>query len=295
VIELKLNSDDELALRHMGNALTAMASEIKGVTGEELGTHGKPEGTESQMVEAIAKAVDDESVSSETFNEMLNDEYDDKLDSNGLPWDARIHSSSKAKIKDGSWKKRKGVDASTVATVEAELRALMAIPVETVKSVEETSYPLYWRHDGSDEVGIIRNDEEYEQIFSTKGGIIDLINEELFNELRLKNDTDEDYIDEPTPPAPEPIIPKPQGVTPPPPPPPVVNVVAGNTPDDVEAASFVEITRFITGTMVKEMGYTIPEVNKLLTDEYGVTFSTLKANEALFPQVLAFLKGQPKK
>lgn len=43
------------------------------------------------------------------------------VDSEGLPWDARIHSSSKGKIKSGRWKLKKGVDDSEIAKVKAEL------------------------------------------------------------------------------------------------------------------------------------------------------------------------------
>lgn len=45
------------------------------------------------------------------------------LDADGLPWDERIHSGSRKVNKDGTWKKRKGVDDDTVASVTAELRA----------------------------------------------------------------------------------------------------------------------------------------------------------------------------
>ncbi len=44
------------------------------------------------------------------------------VDSNGLPWDSRIHAISQAKTKDGSWRTRRGVEDSTVRRVEAELR-----------------------------------------------------------------------------------------------------------------------------------------------------------------------------
>lgn len=44
------------------------------------------------------------------------------VDSTGLPWDARIHSESKATVADGSWRKRRGVDPELVKQVEAELR-----------------------------------------------------------------------------------------------------------------------------------------------------------------------------
>lgn len=45
------------------------------------------------------------------------------LDAEGLPWDARIHSSSKAKTAKGVWKARKNVDKDVKTSVEAELRA----------------------------------------------------------------------------------------------------------------------------------------------------------------------------
>lgn len=51
------------------------------------------------------------------------------LDKAGLPYDPRIHSGSKTMNKgDGLWKKKKGVQDALVKTVEAELRAIMAIP-----------------------------------------------------------------------------------------------------------------------------------------------------------------------
>lgn len=50
------------------------------------------------------------------------------VDSAGLPWDARIHSESRNKVADGTWRKRRNTAPEVVAQVEAELRALMAIP-----------------------------------------------------------------------------------------------------------------------------------------------------------------------
>ena len=50
-------------------------------------------------------------------------------DGNGLPWDARIHSSSRAVNADGGWKKKKGVGDVEVARVTAELRASGPAPV----------------------------------------------------------------------------------------------------------------------------------------------------------------------
>lgn len=52
-----------------------------------------------------------------------------EVDSRGLPWDGRIHSSSKGKMaKDNTWKLRRNIDPQIVAQVEAELQAVMAIP-----------------------------------------------------------------------------------------------------------------------------------------------------------------------
>ncbi len=48
------------------------------------------------------------------------------LDSTGLPWDERIHSSAKSQTGKGVWTKRKGVDDATFNAVSAQLRATMA-------------------------------------------------------------------------------------------------------------------------------------------------------------------------
>lgn len=49
-----------------------------------------------------------------------------ELDSNGLPWDERIHAGTKGQNKDGSWKGKRGVDDATIAAVTAELKARVA-------------------------------------------------------------------------------------------------------------------------------------------------------------------------
>jgi len=54
---------------------------------------------------------------------------DVELDSKGLPWDERIHASTKTKVADGTWKAKRGInDPALVARVEAELRARVAAP-----------------------------------------------------------------------------------------------------------------------------------------------------------------------
>lgn len=52
-----------------------------------------------------------------------------ELDAAGIAWDARIHSSGKALLKNGRWKSKRGVDAALVASVEAEQSGAVAAPL----------------------------------------------------------------------------------------------------------------------------------------------------------------------
>lgn len=60
------------------------------------------------------------------------------LDSQGLPWDSRIHASTKTFIADGSWKLRRGVDPSEVEKVKAQLKELMAVPQALVTDLHRS-------------------------------------------------------------------------------------------------------------------------------------------------------------
>lgn len=72
----------------------------------------------------------------------LNGRVASDLDADGLPWDARIHSSSKNKIADGTWRKKRGVDKEDYDRVVDELRQLMAVPVAT----RDDELPGMWSH-----------------------------------------------------------------------------------------------------------------------------------------------------
>lgn len=51
------------------------------------------------------------------------------LDSRGLPWDGRIHASTKTRLaKDDSWKLKRGLEPAYVEQIENELRQVMSIP-----------------------------------------------------------------------------------------------------------------------------------------------------------------------
>lgn len=50
------------------------------------------------------------------------------VDKDGFPWNAKIHATTKATNKDGTWRKRQGVAAELIASEEALMRQVMAIP-----------------------------------------------------------------------------------------------------------------------------------------------------------------------
>lgn len=65
-------------------------------------------------------------------------------DSEGYPWDARIHSSTKKKTDAGVWQLRKGInnDKATLERVRAELKATAALPVSASAQVSNVA-PLF--------------------------------------------------------------------------------------------------------------------------------------------------------
>ncbi len=68
-----------------------------------------------------------------------------ELDKDGLPWDERIHSSSKKKKNDGTWVRRKGVDKDSIPAIEAELKASVAGTLPTTPEavvIPETPFPI---------------------------------------------------------------------------------------------------------------------------------------------------------
>lgn len=63
------------------------------------------------------------------------------LDKSGLPWDDRIHSSSKAFNADGTWRKKRGVSDALVAEVELQLKQLMSVPAPVHIQAEVAQVP----------------------------------------------------------------------------------------------------------------------------------------------------------
>jgi len=126
-----------------------------------------------------------------------------------LPWDERIHASSRATNKDASWtlrRKPKDLDesqwAARIAEVTAELEALMAIPVQqpsvidTLKTMITPAYgdngytaediaaadpslpvvengPFYWIHPESSCCGFVDTLDEIEQMIAKGDGCVE--------------------------------------------------------------------------------------------------------------------------
>jgi len=59
---------------------------------------------------------------------ILSNPVHGDTDKNGFPWHPDIHSSSKEKNQDGSWRYKRGADKSVIQTVEAQLRGALAAP-----------------------------------------------------------------------------------------------------------------------------------------------------------------------
>lgn len=62
-----------------------------------------------------------------------------ELDKEGIPWDGRIHASTKTKTVEQVWKKKRGVEQAEVDRVVAELRTTMMAPAPA--PVTEASVP----------------------------------------------------------------------------------------------------------------------------------------------------------
>lgn len=67
-----------------------------------------------------------------------------ELDSKGMPWDDRIHASTKTKISDGSWKAKRGVEPALLAQVTAELKGGAPLPPAVPAAPAPTQPQVAW-------------------------------------------------------------------------------------------------------------------------------------------------------
>ena len=59
-----------------------------------------------------------------------------EVDAKGMPWDHRIHASSRAKVADGTWRQRRNLDNALLAQVEQELKQVMGLPAPAASEAQ---------------------------------------------------------------------------------------------------------------------------------------------------------------
>lgn len=85
----------------------------------------------AQVLPDVSAFPDDDGGPDDTNPELgslPNPEGAPDVDSRGLPWDERIHASTKATNGDGSWRNKRGVDKALLEAVEAELAGGVSVP-----------------------------------------------------------------------------------------------------------------------------------------------------------------------
>lgn len=204
------------------------------------------------------------------------------LDSDGLPWDARIHASSKERNADDTWRARRkpsdmdaGQWAEFQGQVRTELRALMELPVEqeVAAVLDEQSLP------GLPDTRLngLKCSECGEPQYDSPYGV-----------TCVNGHGGADGVD-PTPVVVEPVEPEPIVVTPPPvvalpaPVEPVVPV-APHAPTGTGPTEFVPFLQWITSS-----GITPEQVNVALAQHGLTAVPQLQQRPDLIPQVHATL------
>ncbi|MGL5775330.1 MAG: hypothetical protein ACRCYB_08325 [Aeromonas veronii] len=270
-ISLTIPNDDPIALHEFGAAMQRMAHShghpvvvphevAKGIMTERKAAIREAMTHDTDRAQLAALGAETPHLTREEVEALVDDDTNDTgvvvqspshLDSDGLPWDARIHASSKERNADDTWRARRkpsdmdaGQWAEFQGQVRTELRALMELPVE-----QEVATVL---------------DEQPEPVAPVA-------------------------LDEPTPVVVEPVEPEPIVVTPPPvvaPPAPVEPVVpvAPPAPTGTASTEFVPFLQWITSS-----GITPEQVNVALAQHGLTAVPQLQQRPDLIPQVHATL------
>lgn len=288
-ISLTIPNDDPIALHEFGAAMQRMAGRhglevSQAVTG--LVPHEVAKGIMTERKAAIREAMSHDTDKAQLaalgslgqqITAALNDDDAEPvtgvlcertdttpshLDSDGLPWDARIHASSKERNADDTWRARRkpsdmdaGQWAEFQGQVRTELRALMELPVEQEVAVLQELTAIE-NSDVADRSHIERT------IPVSQGGTA------------------------PDPVVVEPVEPEPIVVTPPPvvAPPAPVEPVAPPAPTGAAPTEFVPFLQWITSS-----GITPEQVNAALAQHGLTAVPQLQQRPDLIPQVHATL------
>lgn len=112
------------------------------------GPNGNAGGVDPKYLVGVeVKATDDTGKTASGLQTTEASSSNVQLDKDGLPWDERIHSSSKAMTEKGVWRVKRGLDDKLKTKVEAELRATLgatptaATAEATVAAIAEAATP----------------------------------------------------------------------------------------------------------------------------------------------------------
>lgn len=164
-------SDDE-AIDNAENYVDPYDKPALDVPGWQTLTVEELEANRADLAEYCENAApppkDDAAISTPSEKEAEPSEFTPSavtVDANGLPWDARIHSSGKTLLADDTWRLKRGVPDDEREAIEAELKQLMAIPVPPAPSLDTGDSPL------SEDHGILVDlDTEEAEIQAMKAG-----------------------------------------------------------------------------------------------------------------------------
>ena len=143
---IHVKAGDKNAVKEAIDAL----NRFNGGAGAQVDIEIKPEAT---AIETKAPASLEEQVANMPESELCPEENmvapaGVELDAEGLPWDSRIHTDAKTKIKAGTWKLSRGVDPVSVAEVKEQLRLTMQakppevaviMPTQTVEVISSVT------------------------------------------------------------------------------------------------------------------------------------------------------------
>lgn len=144
--ETQIQSPKEIAEAQLKEEATLQ--EMYPLTSDEFVDNDAPapRGIESSLAGA-AKYISPVQQGSEMFQQAITDPENQPnqfgLDSKGMPWDGRIHASSKTTNKDGSWRYRRNIDETLINQVEAELRGQSAPPSAPVPTDASIAAPVF--------------------------------------------------------------------------------------------------------------------------------------------------------
>lgn len=136
-----LATENKNVLRNFAALLKSFA-ETDDISLQSIGRKSHNENfTKEEIDESKNWAVTPECVKSDEINwdasknieiknnpELLQQEYSGELDSEGTPWNPQIHSRTKSKNKDGTWRTKRGIQEETVQAITEKYQPQIPVP-----------------------------------------------------------------------------------------------------------------------------------------------------------------------